>query len=131
MEDVYANALQDPSQNSDDAYLTSSFNAIINEAKERALQDSLPLFDLNHWIMGQEYNNPAMKIEKISMNGDTAVADIVINDYWDDGQSSQEEVRVVLKFEHGDWYIDDFQKIKGRKVIYSNRAEAETYLENH
>lgn len=131
LEDVYANALQDPSQNSDDAYLTSSFNAIINEAKERALQDSLPLFDLNHWIMGQEYNNPAMKIEKISMNGDTAVADIVINDYWDDGQSSQEEVRVVLKFEHGDWYIDDFQKIKGRKVIYSNRAEAETYLENH
>ena len=45
-------------------------------------------------------------------------------------------VKVVKKVElfsveHGDWYIDDFKKIKGDKVVYSNRAEAETYLENH
>lgn len=130
MEDIYTNALQDPSQNSDDAYLTSSFNAIINEATEKAYQDSDLLFDVNHWIMAQDYNHPAMKIEKISMNGNTAVADIVINDYWDYGQS-HEEVRVILKFEHGDWYIDDFQNREGGKMVSSDRAVAETYLEDH
>ena len=130
MEDIYTNALQDPSQNSDDAYLTSSFNAVINEATEKAYQDSDLLFDVNHWIMAQDYNHPAMKIEKISMNGNTAVADIVINDYWDYGQS-HEEVRVILKFEHGDWYIDDFQNREGGKMVSSDRAVAETYLENH
>lgn len=131
LEDIYVHALEDMSQNSDAAYLSSSFNAIYNEAEEKAAQDSTLLFDVNHWTMSQESNHPSMQIEKITINKETAIANIVINDYWDDGQTSQTKVRLILKFEHGDWYIDDFQAVKGSKVIFSERAEAENYLGNH
>ena len=125
--DIYSNVFQNLSGNYNETYLSTSYNKLLNEISN----DSDLVVDDDHWIMSQDFNSPQMQIKSVKISGDTAYVDLIISDSWDDGTTSMQDIRLVLVYEHGDWYVDNFIKMEGGKAVYSERKEIETYISEH
>lgn len=107
------------SQKCNEKFLTKSYNALLDKVQAITEKTGDIIIDADHWSMSQD---PDFKIkyEPLSVqikDKDNATADIKIVNY------QQEQIaRINLKFENGDWYIDDF---KSPDNDYSEREMCE------
>lgn len=91
--------------NLDSAFCTQRYCALQEKAMQLSEETGFIFLDYDHWIMGQdvspEWTYDTEKIDNITDS--TAVVEMDIRNF-----SKHNYVLLELKFERGDWYVDDF-----------------------
>ena len=98
----------------DELYLTSEYNNLLKKDIELS-SGEIGFINSNHWVQGQDSDNPSMRVESVNMLSDNkAEAKIKIKAF--DSSNYEEDVKLVMVYERDNWYIDDF-------VTYFNGKE--------
>lgn len=90
--------------NRDSAYCSERYYALMKEALEICSETGEILYDYDYWVRGQDFSdNWSCKVTKVyEITDSTALVDLMIHNF-DDIKTT-----IALRFEHDDWYIDDF-----------------------
>ena len=90
--------------NRDSAYCSERYYALKKEALEICNETGDILYDYDYWVCGQDFSDDwSCKVTKVyEITDSTALVDLMIHNFND------EETTIALRFERGDWYIDDF-----------------------
>ncbi len=86
----------------DALWLTTEFYDLVKRCNEIGPD----CWDCDHWLQAQDYEKPSMTIDAVEMISDTeAIAKIKIRAFYN---YAPVNVKVTLKYERGNWFIDDF-----------------------
>ena len=90
--------------NRDSAYCSQQYYALMKQALDICDKTDDVLFDYDHWVCGQDFSDDwSCKVAKVyNITDSTALVDLVIHNF------SDNETTIALRFERGDWYVDDF-----------------------
>lgn len=123
----------DGPEDNDARWLTTEFKDLLKREKEVTPEGELGYIDYNHWIQAQDYEKPSMTIESVEMISDTkAISKIKVMPF---SNSAPENVKVTLKYERNNWYIDDFSSSlnvsekEGLKEYITDAAQTEGDIE--
>ena len=124
---------EDPSndglEDSDDRWLTTEFKDLLKREKEVNPDGMLGYIDYDHWLQAQDYYKPSMTIESVEMLSDTkAISNIKVIPF---SNSDPKNVKVTLKYERNNWYIDDFSSrfnASEKEVLKEFIANVENYV---
>jgi hypothetical protein len=88
----------------DSAYCSHRYYALMQEALRICDETGDILYDYDHWICGQDFSDDwSCKVKKVyEITDSTALVDLSIHNFTDF------ETTIALRFERGDWFIDDF-----------------------
>ena len=94
--------------NRDSAYCSQRYYALMKEATQLCDETGDILYDFDHWVCGQDWSDDwSYKVAKVyEITDSTALVDLNIHNFGDT------ETTIALRFERGDWYIDDFSPSK-------------------
>ena len=94
----------------DSAFCTQRYYSLLQRASQLSGKTGFVFLDYNHWIMGQDSSpDCSFTAKKIDINTDsTAVVEMDIRNF---GQHNP--VTLELRYERGDWYVDDFVSYDG------------------
>lgn len=92
-----------PTEDFDSIYCSTDYNATMDRIFDLADEDEV-VVEADHWIQGQDWQQPmSCRVLKVyDINGDAAKADVVVHNF------SDHQLTLVLVYERGNWYIDDF-----------------------
>lgn len=95
----------------DSKFLTTQFKKLLNKEKDITPKGEIGYIDYDHWTQSQDYENPSITVLSIEILSDSeAIAKIQIKDFkW----IKPSAFKIVLLYERGNWYIDDFIGIGG------------------
>ncbi len=90
--------------NRDSAYCSQRYYALMQEALAVCDATGDILFDYDHWVCGQDFSDDfSCRVARVyHVTDSSALADLIIHNFGD------RETTIALRFERGDWYIDDF-----------------------
>jgi len=90
--------------NLDSAYCSERYYALMQEALAICDETGDILYDYDYWVCGQDISDDwSYKVTKVYQVTDSmALVDMIIHNFTDS------ENTIALRFERGDWYIDDF-----------------------
>lgn len=90
--------------NRDSAYCSQRYYALMREALQFSNEMGIILYDYDYWVCGQDYSDDwNYKVANVyEITDSTALVDLIIHNF------SDSETTIALRFEHDDWYIDDF-----------------------
>ena len=90
--------------NRDSAYCSERYYALMKEALEICSETGDILYDYDYWVRGQDFSDDwSCRVAKVyEITDSTALVDLMIHNF-DDIKTT-----IALRFEHDDWYIDDF-----------------------
>lgn len=90
--------------NFDSAYCSQRYYALMQRAMEICHERGEILYDYDHWVCGQDYSDDwSMRVSDVYRITDTsALADLEIHNF------GETRTTIALRFERGNWYIDDF-----------------------
>ena len=90
--------------NRDSAYCSERYYALMKEALEICSETGEILYDYDYWVRGQDFSDDwSCKVTNVyEITDSTALVDLMIHNFDDI------ETTIALRFEHDDWYIDDF-----------------------
>lgn len=90
--------------NLDSTYCSRRYYALMQEALRICDETGDILYDYDHWICGQDFSDDwSCKVKKVyEITDSTALVDLIIHNFTDT------ETTIALRFERGDWFIDDF-----------------------
>ena len=90
--------------NRDSAYCSERYYALKKEALEICNETGEILYDYDYWVCGQDFSDDwSCRVAKVyEITDSTALVDLMIHNFNDI------ETTIALRFEHDDWYIDDF-----------------------
>ena len=90
--------------NADSLYCTTRYNELLEQAVEVCAQTDNILFDADYWICGQDacedFHHQIQKVRDITDS--TAVVELTVYN------CNPHDVVLDLRYERGDWYVDDF-----------------------
>ena len=96
--------------NLDSAFCSQRYYTLLQQTLQLNKETGFVCLDYDHWIMGQdcslEWTHDVKKIENITDS--TATAEIDIRNF-----GKHNSVMLKLKFERGDWFVDDFVSYTG------------------
>ena len=96
--------------NIDSAFCSQRYYTLLQQTLQLNEETGFVCLDYDHWIMGQdcspEWTHDVKKIENITDS--TATAEIDIRNF-----GKHNSVMLKLKFERGDWFVDDFVSYTG------------------
>jgi len=94
--------------NRDSAYCSQRYYALMKEATQLCNETGDILYDFDYWVCGQDWSDDwSCKVTKVyEITDSTALVDLAIHNF------SDTETTIALRFERGDWYIDDFSPSK-------------------
>ena len=94
--------------NRDSAYCSQRYYALMQEAVQLTNEMGEILYDFDYWVCGQDVSDDwNYKVAKVyEITDSTALVDLKIHNF------SDTETTISLRFEHDDWYIDDFSPSK-------------------
>ena len=115
--------------NPDSVFCSQHYYTILQQASQQSEKTGLVYQDYDHWIMGQdrspEWTYDVKKIEHVTDS--TAEVEMDIRNF---GRHSY--VTLKLRFERGDWFVDDFVSYSddedGEKNEYSEVKEMEKFI---
>lgn len=125
VEDMYNEIFNATNDDTDyDAKYTSSEYQKLNAIAAELSEDMY--IDVNHWIQGEDSENPSMKVISVKKESDNrAIAKVSIKAFKQyDGES---QVTLVLVNEGGKWVVDDFITIENGKK-YSEKSYLADYV---
>ena len=95
----------------DSKFLTTQFKKLHNKEKEVTPKGEIGYIDYDHWTQSQDWKNPSITVLSVEILSDSeAIAKIKIQDYeW----IKPSVIKIVLIYERGNWFIDDFIGIGG------------------
>ena len=96
--EVYENG-----KDGDSDFLTTEYKTLLKREQEVTPDGEIGYIDSDHWIQGQDSENPSMTVQSVEISDLRAIAKVKIYNF---GYST--DVELVLIKERGDWYIDDF-----------------------
>jgi len=90
--------------NRDSAYCSQRYYALMREAQAICDKTDDILYDYDYWICGQDSSDDwSCKVTNVyALTDSTALVNLAIHNFGDS------ETTIALRFERGDWYIDDF-----------------------
>lgn len=94
----------------DSMFMSKEYNELQNKAMKIAERNHQIVIDADHWIQGQDWTNPTMKIiniENISDNEATANVNITTNI---NNEKTVNQLVLHMVFEQGEWFIDNMQQ---------------------
>ena len=95
----------------DSMYMSSDYNRLQNAAMAIAERTDDMVIDADHWVQGQDWTEPAMKVKSVGdITDTTATAVVVITTFPGSPDSSDNTITMPLVFERGNWYIDNMQQ---------------------
>ena len=90
--------------NLDSAFCTVGYRDLMRQALDQMDEDDI-LLDYDHWINAQDYSEDlsarAASIE--ALTDSTAIVKVAVRNF-----GKQGEVVLSMRYERGDWYVDDF-----------------------
>lgn len=93
-------------ENLDNTYLTSEFKSLLNNVAQVEENTGSLIIDIGHWSMSQDGSPIDYKVSDVNIE-ENGMALATVKYIYRDGQSAT--VRIVLKLERSNWFIDDFQ----------------------
>ena len=109
--------------NRDSAYCSKSYKELLDKAGDIAEENEEPLLDYDHWTNSQDDNNFTCKVGIIEhMTDSTAIVNVKAKNF---GKSYN--ITLNMRFERGDWYVDDFISDGG----YSEKKLLGEYIERN
>lgn len=113
----------------DSAFCSQRYYALLQQASQMSEETGFVCLDYDHWIMGQdrspEWTYEARKIENITDS--TAEVEMDIRNF-----GKHNTVKLELRFERGDWFVDDFVSCSGDETSgqnkYSEVKEMEKFI---
>ena len=90
--------------NRDSAYCSERYYALKREALKLCDETDDVLYDYDYWVCGQDYSDDwSCQVAKVySVTDSSALVDLSIHNF------SDLQTTIALRYERGDWYIDDF-----------------------
>ena len=90
--------------NRDSVYCSERYYALMSEALKLCDETGDILYDYDYWVCGQDISDDwSYKVAKVyNITDSTALVDMIIHNF------SDIESTIALRYERGDWYIDDF-----------------------
>ena len=90
--------------NLDSAYCSERYYALMQQASAICDETGDILYDYDYWVRGQDISDDwGYKVTKVyNVTDSAALVDMTIHNF------SDTENTIALRFERGDWYIDDF-----------------------
>ena len=113
--------------NRDSAYCSKSYKELMNKAAEIAAENEEPLLDYDHWTNSQDDNNFTCKVGIIEkMTDSTAIVNVKAKNF-----GKPYTVILSMRFERGDWYVDDFisEDGTGEKQYFKEYIERNTFYQ--
>ena len=111
--------------NRDSAYCSQRYYALMQEAIQLCDEAGEILYDFDYWICGQDWSDDwSYNVAKVyEVTDSSALVDLNIHNF------SDTKTTIALRFEHNDWYIDDFSPSKDgnddkkylRETIHQNK----------
>lgn len=97
------NYMQNPF-NRDSAYCSERYYALMREASKLCDETDDVLYDFDYWVCGQDFSEDwSCQVAKVyNMTDSSALVDLNVHNFGDT------ETTIALRYERGDWYIDDF-----------------------
>ena len=94
--------------NRDSTYRSQRYYALLQEALQFSNEMGDILYDYDYWVCGQDFSDDwSCRVSKVyEMTDSTVLVDLAIHNF------SDTETTIALRFERGDWYIDDFSPSK-------------------
>lgn len=88
----------------DSSFCSDGYKDIMRQVYGQMGEDDI-LFDYDHWINAQDYDRTlSAKVDSVALLDDvTATVRVLVRNFGKDS-----EVNLKLRFEHGDWFVDDF-----------------------
>lgn len=105
--EVYENGIDGDSE-----FLSTEYMNLQKKEQEVTPEGEIGFIDYNHWIQAQDDNNPSMMVLSAEILSE-AKASVKIKIKPNSFSDEQSDVELVLIYERGDWYIDDFIGIEG------------------
>ncbi len=100
-----------PPHSPDEKYCSDDWNKALLEVTEYDQQnnpDDIGFFDADYWVMGQDFGDLSVSdVEILEHKGNEAKVKFNLHNF---GQVSP--IQLDLRFERGDWFIDDFYEIE-------------------
>lgn len=95
----------------DSMYMSADYNRLQNAAMAIAERTDDVVIDADHWVQGQDWTEPAMKVKSVDgITPGAATAVVVITTFPGTPDSRDNTITMPLVFERGDWYIDNMQQ---------------------
>lgn len=90
--------------NHDSAYCSERYYALMKEALQLCDETGDILYDYDYWVCGQDISDDwSYKVAKVyNITDSTALVAMIVHNF------SDIESTIALRYERGDWYIDDF-----------------------
>lgn len=103
-----------------DYFFSDEFRALYKTAEELTPDGEMGYYDFNPWVRSRTYSTPGADIVKVhDITMKSAVADVAV--YPTGEKEKGFNVRVRLRFEHGDWFISNFNNdLAGLQRYISN-----------
>ncbi len=109
---VYAlvfNSIETGTPTLSDYFFSDEFRALYKTAEELTPEGETGYYDYDPWLQAQDFKNPKADIGHVyGITKKTSTADVVVYHFGKSGEHKGTSVRVKLRFEHGDWFISDF-----------------------
>ena len=112
----------------DAKYMSAAYNSLQEKAIKIGEDRNEPIIDADHWILGQDWTDPSMKVTSVrDITSTTATAHVLIHKQAG-GQPSDEPLTLSLVWERGNWFIDN---MKGGNENDSTAFDEKGWLENY
>ena len=113
--------------NRDSVYCSKSYKELLAKAEEIAEENEEPLLDYDHWTNSQDDNNFTCEVNKIK-NMTDSTATVVIKAK---NAGKPYNVTLNMRFERGDWFVDDFisDDGTGEKKYFKEYIERNTFYQ--
>lgn len=119
---IYAlvfNSLETGRTSLSDYFFSDEFRALYRTAEEVTPEGEVGYYDFDPWLRAQEFDQPEAEVSDVhDIKMNSAVADVVVRPMKD---CKSVRVRVRLRYEHGDWFISNFDDDLNGLKQYINR----------
>ena len=105
--DIYADAQQSMNVlENDKKYMSQEYNELQNRAIEIGEKIDFVIIDADHWVQGQDVQDPSMSVKSITpVDATHATAVVTVINF---GRPT--EVTLQLVYERDNWFIDNMQQ---------------------
>lgn len=115
----------------DHKFMSHEYNRLQDRAMEIADRIDDLVIDADHWVQGQEWTYPTMKITKIDpFDGDRTTAHVDITSHIPGNEECVTELILPLVYERGDWYIDNMMQVYEGELL-DEKAWYQNYVNEH
>lgn len=119
---IYAlvfNSIETGQTSLSDYFFSDEFRALYHTANELTPEGEVGYYDFDPWLRAQEYDEPEAEVADVhDIRMTSAVAEVVVRAM---KGSKGVRVRVRLRYEHGDWFISNFDDDLGGLKQFINR----------